>query len=345
MKKIFYTYRIYLFILVAISLICGNTLKAQSVNFEVKIDTSEFLIGDQVGLDLLVTQPANVFVGIPVFNEELTKQIEILEQSENDTTLMDNGDWLIKKRLLITAFDSGYYALPPIPVLYYSDTIKSEPVLFKVNTIQVDTTQAIKDIKMPYNAPLSFAEVLPWAGGSIGLAIIILILIYVIRKLKRKEPIIRRVKPQEPAHIIALRDLNKLKENKLWQKDRIKKYYTELTDIIRVYLWNRYSVRTLERTSEEILKSLQSFDIIDEESFNTLKEIFYNADLVKFAKYKPLADQHINYMDNAFDFVEKTKLIIEDKPSSQIDEVEGKKLTVSSEKIEENNILDEKVKS
>lgn len=345
MKRLFYTYKLYIFILVTTSLISINMLNAQSVNCEVKIDTSDFLIGDQVGLDLIVTQPANVFVVIPIFNNELSEQIEILEQSENDTSLMDNGDWLIKKQLLITAFDSGYYVLPPIPVLYYSDTIKSEPVLFKVNTVQVDTTEAIKDIKMPYNAPLSFAEVLPWAGGSIGLAIIILVLIYVIRKLKRNEPIIRRVKPLEPAHIIALRDLNKLKENKLWQKDRIKKYYTELTDIIRVYLWNRYSIRTLERTSEEILESLKFSDFNDEDAFNTIKEIFYNADLVKFAKYKPLADQHIYYMDGTYEFVDKTKLIIEEKPADLEDsegEVEVKENAVSSKNIEENKILDKK---
>ena len=320
-------------------------LYAQSVTFETKIDTAEFLIGDQVGLELRVTQPVNVFVGIPIFNEELTKQIEILEQSENDTSLLDNGDWLIKKRLLLTAFDSGYYIIPPIPVLYYSDTIKSEPVLFKVNTMPVDTSEAIKDIKMPYAAPLSFAEVLPWAGGGLGLAVIILVLIYIIRKIKRNEPIIKRVKPREPAYIIALRDLNKLKEEKLWQKDRIKKYYTELTDILRVYLWNRYTIRTLERTSEEILESLKISDFKDDEAFNTLKEIFYNADLVKFAKYKPLADEHSKCMNGAYNFVESTKLIIEEKPAcpaSGEEDIDKNELSEEDQKLKV-EILEEKI--
>jgi len=142
----------YIFSLV-VFVISINLLNAQTVSVETKLDTTEFLIGDQVGLELHVKQPVNVDVVIPIFDSELTNQIEILEQSENDTSLLENGDWLIKKRMLITAFDSGYYVLPPIPVLYYSDSIKSEPLLFKVNTIQVDTSQAIKDIKMPYAAP------------------------------------------------------------------------------------------------------------------------------------------------------------------------------------------------
>ena len=312
MVRIIKTYKLYLIILI---LLCVgiSAVTAQNVTVKAELDTAEFLIGDQVGLELKVTQPENEFVGIPIFNEEVTKQIEILEQSENDTTVLENGNLLIEKRLLITAFDSGYYALPPIPFLYNSDTLKTEPVLFKVNTMPVDTSEAIKDIKMPYGAPISFAEVLPWAGGSLGLTVVILIIIYIIRKIKRKEPIIGRIKPREPAHIIALRDLTRLKDDKLWQQDKIKTYYTILTEILRVYLWNRYSIRTLERTSEEILESLKLSDFKDDEVFNTLKEIFYTSDLVKFAKFKPILDEHEKCLSDAYSIVDRTKLIIEEK--------------------------------
>ena len=319
-------------------------INAQNVKVEAKIDTSEFLVGDQVGIELKVTQPIMEFVGIPVFKEELTKEIEILEQSENDTTLLESGHYIIKKRLLITAFDSGYYALPPIPFLYYSDTLRTDPVLFKVVTIPVDTSQAIKDIKMPYSAPISFVEVLPWAGSGLGLVVIILVLMYVIRKIRRKEPILGRVKPREPAHTIAYRDLMKLKNNKLWQKDRIKDYYTELTDIIRLYLWNRYAIKTLERTSDEILESLKESDFKDDEAYIELKQIFHTSDLVKFAKYKPISDEHEKCIKEAYDIVDRTKLIIEEKPDRTADgedQVEND-IEESSQKnnkmlIEENN--------
>ncbi|MCD4834086.1 MAG: hypothetical protein K8R31_09845 [Bacteroidales bacterium] len=320
MVRIFNTYKLYFIHLVILSS-SFSVVMAQDVIVKAKMDTTEFLIGDQVGLELEVKQPIKEFVAIPIFKEELTKQIEILEQSENDTTLLESGHFIIKKRLLITAFDSGYYVLPPIPFLYYSDTLRSEPILFKVNTIQVDTTQAIKDIKMPYEAPLSFAEVFPWAGGGLGLVILVLVIIYIIRKIRRNEPIIKRFKPREPAHIIALRDLSKLKTDKLWQQGRIKDYYTVLTDTLRMYLWNRYAIRTLERTSEEILESLKISEFKDEDAFNILKDIFYTSDLVKFAKFTPLFDEHEKCMSGAYEFVDKTKLIIEEK-KEETEEIE-----------------------
>jgi len=340
MIRILNTYKLYFIHFVILSSIF-SVVKAQDITVKAKMDTSEFLIGDQVGLELEIKQPINEFVGIPIFKEELTKQIEILDQSENDTTLLESGHFIIKKRLLITAFDSGYYALPPIPFLYYSDTLKSERIVFKVNSLSVDTAAAIKDIKMPYSAPLSFAEVFPWASGGIGLILVILVLIYVIRKIKRKEPIIKRFKPREPAHIIALRDLSRLKNDKLWQNDKIKIYYTVLTDILRLYLWNRYEIRTLERTSEEILDSLKASDLKNDEALKTLKDIFYISDLVKFAKYKPIVDDHELCLSGAYNFVDKTKLIDEDKPINQESEEEEKTGSTEVNNNKELKVLEE----
>ncbi|PLX16278.1 MAG: hypothetical protein C0597_08065 [Marinilabiliales bacterium] len=312
----------------------------QDISVSAQLDTTEFLIGDQVGIELKVKQPINEFVGIPIFEQEINTDLEILEQSENDTTLLESGHYLIKKRLLVTVFDSGYYALPPIPFLYYTDTIRTDPIGFRVRTVPVDTSQAIKDIKMPYGAPLSFAEVFPWAGGGIALAVLILALAYIIRKLKRKEPIIKRVKPREPAHIIAYRDLDKLKAGKLWQQDKVKEYYTDLTDILRLYLWNRYTVRTLERTSEEILDSLKNIDFSDEEAFETLKDIFHVSDLVKFAKFKPLADEHEKCIEGAYKFVDRTKLIVEEKKEESEVEANEEKQGVINE-VNETKVLEE----
>jgi hypothetical protein len=312
MIRILNTYKLYIINLVVMSTLFSNT-NAQDITVKAKLDTSEFLVGDQVGLVLEVKHPIKEFVGIPNFDETLGDKLEILEQSKHDTTLLESGHYLIKKRLLITAFDTGYYVMPPITFLYYSDTLRSEPLAFKVNAIVVDTSQAFKDIKMPYAAPLSFAEVFPWASGGLGLAILIFIIIYILRKIKRNEPILGRIKPREPAHIIALRDLTRLKDDKLWQHDKTKSYYTILTDILRLYLWNRYSIRTLERTSEEILDSLKASDFKDDELLNSLKDIFYTSDLVKFAKFKPIADEHERCLKGAYGFVDKTKLIIEEK--------------------------------
>jgi len=319
---------IYKYYILCIALLFTITLsQAQEVTVKAMLDTNQFLIGDQIGLELSVKQPVSEFVGIPNIDQQINSELEILDQSENDTTLLETGHYLVKKRVTITAFDSGYFAVPPIPFLYYSDTLRSDTLIFKVNSLPVDTAKAIKDIKMPYEAPLSFAEVYPWVGGGLGLVILILVIIYIIRKIRRNEPIIKRSKPLEPAHIIAYRDLERLKSSKLWQKDKIKEYYTELTDVLRMYLWNRYAIRTLERTSEEILNSLKMSDFKEDEAFNLLKDIFNVSDLVKFAKYQPMANQNELLLDEAFHFVDKTKLIIEEKPEENKEATEGSELT------------------
>ncbi len=323
--KYFFTYKFFIAQL-SVLFILSYVAKAQDITVKAKLDTSEFLVGDQIGLELEVKQPIKEFVGIPNFNEETNKEIEFLEQSEHDTTLLESGHYLIKKRILFTVFDSGYYVLPPIGFLYFSDTLRSEPLAFKVNAVAVDTSQAIKDIKKPYAAPLSFAEVFPWASGGLGLAIIIFILIYIIRKIRRNEPIIGRIKSREPAHIIALRELARLKDDKLWQHEKVKSYYTVLTDILRLYLWNRYSIRTMERTSEEILDSLKNSDFKNDELFESLKEIFYTSDLVKFAKFKPISDEHEKCFTGVHHFVDKTKLIIVDKEDDKDSSKESVKL-------------------
>jgi hypothetical protein len=332
--KITYKYSVLLLILVSTVL----QLKAQNVTVNATLDTNQFLIGDQVGLELQVKQPIKEFVGIPNFEQNFNEDIEVIDQSKHDTTLLESGEYIIKKNVTITVFDTGYYALPSIPFLYYSDTLRTDTLLFKVNALPVDTTKAIKDIKMPYEAPLSFAEVYPWAGGGLLLALVIFIIIYIIRKIRRKEPIIKRFKPKEPAHIIAYRDLEKLKKDKLWQQDKIKDYYTVLTDVLRVYLWNRYAIRTLERTSEEILQSLEVSDFNDDESFETLKEIFHLSDLVKFAKYKPVADQHEKCMVGAYKFVDRTKLIVEENSEDDDSKKEYEKSEMKATKaVEEEN--------
>lgn len=298
-------------------------VSAQQVQVKAKLDTSEALIGDQVGLELSVFQSPGDTVLLPIFENKLTDNIEVIEQFAPDTLKQDHGKLEIKQKVLITAFDSGQYVIPHIPFLYGDDTLKSNALLFRVNTVPVDTTKAIKDIKGPYEAPITLAEILPWALGGLGVIILIFLLIYIIRKIIRKEPILRKVKPLEPAHVIAYRDLEKLKEQKLWQKEKIKEYYTELTDILRKYLWNRYAIRTLERTSDEILQSLKNSPFYDEQPYLLLKDIFYLSDLVKFAKFKPLPDEHQKCYEDALRFVDKTKLeIIEDEQEEQEDSQE-----------------------
>jgi hypothetical protein len=325
-------------ILFSIFISAGATAFAQDISAKAELEKDKILIGDQVKLNISVNKPKHVLVILPEFVQKLSDTIEVIEQLKTDTTLLENGNMIIKKDVIITAFDSGSYIIAPIAILIKNnnqiDTIYTNELALTVNSVPLDTTNIIKDIKLPYAAPVTFKEALPYILGSLLILIIIAGLVYIIIKIKRKEPIFKRFKPLEPAHIIAFRDLEKLKNDKLWQNEKTKDYYTRLSDILRHYLWNRYAIRTLERTSDEILKSYKGSDYYDEKLFPYLNEIFETSDLVKFAKFKPTANENEKLFNEAYTFVDNTKLII-------VEETEQTEGTI--EKTSVNEPLTEKI--
>ena len=112
------------------------------------------------------------------------------------------------------------------------------------------------------------------------------------RKIEEEEPTYRLLEPYEE----AMFKLNELDEKLLWQNNKVKQYYSELTEIIRNYIERELKVPALEKTSDEVIEMLRDFN--DAESIETtkeniekLKDLLREADLVKFAKSKPLAPE------------------------------------------------------
>jgi hypothetical protein len=150
----------------------------------------------------------------------------------------------------------------------------------------------------------------------IGLGFILLIagIWYYLHQRKNKKPFIpKKTRPIIPAHIQALNDLDDLKKKKLWQAGRIKDYYTELTDISRLYIEHRFGINAMEMTSFEIMEVLPE-EKINPEELEKLSQTLSTADMVKFAKASPLPGTNDNCWLYTKEFVEKT--IIRPKPET-----------------------------
>lgn len=300
----------------------GVAAYGQQVSASATLDSLQMTIGQQQTLHLEVNQPADIHISFPVYDQTIMDGIEIVETHPLDT--VKHGDRIsVIQDYTITSFDTGFYYFDPIVFKVDENLgggeIQTEPLVLKVFTIPVDAEGDIKDIKQPFDLKYEFREILPWLIGGLILAIVIVTIIWLFRQLMRKEPIIpfTRPKPVEPPHVIALRELNALKDEKLWQTDRIKEFYTRLTDILRVYIEARFKVSAMEQTSEEIIDSLKG-ELTDYDSaMRNLKQILSVADLVKFAKVKPLPNENDLSMTNGIFFVEQTRPV-EVKP---IDEV------------------------
>jgi hypothetical protein len=278
------------------------------------LDTSSIRIGERVQLRLHATLPKSASIYWPLISDTLTSKIEVASKSKIDTNATSRKDFInYSQNILITSFDTGFHYIPPFTIhySYAGDTARhellSEGVYLKVRTVDVDTTQAIRDIRGTMQAPLTFAELAPYLGGIAILGIIIgMIWYYFWRKRMNKPlfPVLTR--PQGPPWQIALQNLDVLAEKKLWQNGKIKEYYSELTDILRQYLQNQYGIDAMEMITTEILAA---YDMAGLQADARLKlsSILQLADFVKFAKATPLKDENESSMTYARQFIEYTK--------------------------------------
>jgi len=305
---------IYSIILLLISV--ASPAFAQSFQAVARLDTNAMLIGDQVKLDLEFSFPEKTLIRWPGIGDTILRSIQIIDRTKIDTSFSKDKKMVkFHQTLLLTSFDSGFYMIPPIRFYYRQPpdtTIKiaqTETLLLKVHTLAVDTTKAIKPIKGPLKVPLTFREVIPFILLGILIILIILGVIYYLKKRKKSEPIFRiRPKIELPPHEIALGELEKLRLKKLWQGGRIKEYHSELTDIVRIYIERRFGIMAMEMTTMEILGSLKGSDHLPGEIMEKLNYMLTLADLVKFAKMQPLPTENDMSMDNAVRFVHGTTI-------------------------------------
>ncbi len=291
------------------------SVKAQA-DALVTLDTNTILVGNQINLHLSFTGPKGIEIQWPKLNDTIISEIEILEKSKIDTSFsQDKSKITLHQTLKITSFDSGYYAIPPFRFNYkkpgdqlvqYAET---QAVLLSVHTIPVDTAKEIRDIKKPIEAPFTFREALPWIIALLLLAGIGYFIYYYLKKRKKAEPVFRApVKIKLPPHQIALDALENLRNKKLWQSGQIKDYHTELTDIIRDYVYGKFAIHAPELTSDEILNAL-NYTATNEQARQKLGQTFVVADLVKFAKMQPMPMEHDASLNNAIEFVKETMFL------------------------------------
>ncbi len=278
------------------------------------LDTSRILIGDQIHFSLEVLAPRGASVQFPALTDTLTHGVEILETLPVDSQQVEKDILLYRSRYLVTSFDSGFHFFPAYPVVVSgsrgNDTLFSNSLSLEVLTIPPDSSVTIYDIKMPYRAPLTFREMLPWIGA--GLAAVLLA-IFVIRYFKRRKRGTagpgKKIFPSEPAHVIAIRELEALEKEKLWQQGLVKVYHTRITEILRNYLERRYHIPALEQTTREIMDQLEYLGGVPSGSRNELQQILVLADLVKFAKFVPAPEENMLSMTRSIRFVQDTLAI------------------------------------
>ena len=283
---------------------------AQQVSVVSKIDSMVILVGQQAHLAVDVTAHKGSRVDFPHFKrtQYIVPGVEVLESSKADTSEVD-GQMRVRKTFTLTSFDERLYAIPGVKVSVDGRQYASNQLALKVLTCDVDTLHPEKFFppKDVQDNPFMWAEWLPLFVAGILVMLFAMCLGYLVLRLKQNKPIITHIRTVKkiPAHQKALAEMNRLRNGHFETSDDQKVYYTQLTDILRKYIRERFGFNAMEMTSAEIMDRLASCG--DDAMISELYELFNTADLVKFAKYSSLLNEKDMNLVNAINFIDHTK--------------------------------------
>lgn len=298
-------------ILLSVFLLLGvASLSAQNIEYGVGLDTNYMLIGDQQHLTFKVKSEPGIRIVFPQLQDTVVQGVEIISGPVRDSVKEKDGRWLFEEKYVITAFDTGVYMIPPMPITVegeeYNNVLRTDPVAFVVNTYEVDAEKGNYDIVMPYAAPWTFVEILPYLLWTLLGVAIILLGWWLWQRHKKNKPLFAVKKEEIPPYVKAIRSLDEIKGNKLWQAGNEKEYYTRLTDTVRQYLDDQFAIPAMEQTTGETMRSLDGCREVEAKEREKVADMLTTADYVKFAKFTPLQDENARYLDSAYDFVNQT---------------------------------------
>ena len=269
------------------------------------------LVADQFRYGFVLENvPEGTPLALPEMKPEKDSPLEVLGGWQLDSTRTSKrkekpARYDIKASLILTAFMGGSYTLPDIPVLVNADTLvfraPEEPLEVKELPIDMETFQP-HDIKPQVKFPYTLAELFPWIYGTVMLLMAIAALILRLRYRERK---VKENEIKEPAHIRALRKLDKFRGDKFWKPENQKAFYSGVTDALREYMAARYGVGALEMTTAEIFEDLKGADI-PRDLYDEMKTLFERADFVKFAKFTATDEENAQVLPQAVRFVTAT---------------------------------------
>ena len=273
--------------LLYILLLFTTSLFAQKVT--TSIDSTKKKIGAEFKLTLKTD--VDTFSKVKFPNGKFFGNLEVLESYKIDTIRNGNRYELIKKYGL-TQFDSGKYLIPKLPVIINGKKVFSDSIKIEISDVKVDTLkQKMYDIKNIIPVKSDFGNWWIYLLILLGLAVIGYFVYRFIKKKKTEEkPVVIEFKsPIEKATSL----LQQLEKKELWQKGEIKSYYSELTDIARNYIEEEIQIPAMESTTSELIEGLRNAAKqkklkLSAETVENLEKVLKQADLVKFAKVKPL---------------------------------------------------------
>lgn len=287
-----------------LSFLIPNKIFAQSFKIGSVISADTMLVGDQIAYKIGAVGEIKSLKW-PNFKDSIGA-LEIIESLPLDTTKL--APLSVEKTYILSYFDTGLVEIPSAIFTLHTDSILTQQHHLQVLGVKIDSTNAqlyadLSPIKIPYlHAEWMFYF---YWGLGIVIAVILLTLLFlwIVTRYRKKQKAIKII---TPAHIIAYGELEEFRSKRFIDKGAYKKYYSELSEIIRRYLENRYNILALESTTDEIMDDLKSL-VYQSDSLKELEQFLRTSDLVKFAKAIPEEHLHEKFFKELKDFIAITK--------------------------------------
>lgn len=268
-----------------------------------KISTDYIKFGEPIVLKITVKTGQKDTIIFPTITDTLSEKFEVLRQKKD--TLSKNNSIFISDSIIFSAYEEGTFSVPPQRILVNSKEYFTPSYKVTVAPVVTDSVKTpLFDIKSIVQIPKNVWDYIqPFLGYVLVLLVILVcVIIYLIRRKKKKS----ETHKSEP-DVLAIKRLKKLKKSNYIAKDLYKKYYSELTSIIKEYMEARWNFPATKLLSDDLLEYLKKEKLIDENEIENLSGIFKTSDLAKFAKYKPTPEETKLHMEKAINFINLTK--------------------------------------
>lgn len=292
-------------------------------SLKASIDSARILMGHLATLTVTLEHDPASPGSFPQFKEIdksgvlrlLGDSVELRIREAKADTVKNGAVERVSIRIPVQSFDSGHYVIPSILYVTGADTLRSNTLSLDVLPVKVSANDEISPdaavVEAPATAWQKFTDKLPDFLYYYWWLLLLLLAaigfgIYLFLRIRKNGNPIKKKKPAPTPYEVAISELRRLRDRKLWENGNEREYFTALTDILRNYLYGRFGINAMEMTSSQIISTLsRQPDIAGKDDY--VRQILSVADFVKFAKMRPLPDDSIGAFANALKFVEETK--------------------------------------
>jgi hypothetical protein len=264
-------------------LLCTSFVFAQNtVSVNASVDKKDILIGEQIQLTL----DAKVSLGLNVswFNLDTLPHFEFVEKGKIDSVITET-EKSYHQIIIITSFDSGMHSIASLPLMVDGKNFLTDSISINVTFKPLDPKQDYHDIKDILDVQNPFAKYIVWAIAAITLISMFLVIYFINKKKIEKtveEKKVLRLTPYEE----AIKSLEELRKQQLAKNGQVKLYYSQMNDILRLFVLRKLHIASMVKTNEELIMQLKELNI-SRDQFTQLAQALRMSDFVKFAKYLP----------------------------------------------------------